>query len=128
MDKFNELRRRFTQFMRGRYGDDELNQFLLIPFITSILLYYLFDHPLVTVLPFFFMGLIFFRKFSRNYHARAKENISYLELKNKIINKTQSNHKIYKCPNCQQKVRVPKGRGKIEITCPKCSHKFTKRS
>ena len=37
-------------------------------------------------------------------------------------------HRIFRCPNCDQRVRVPRGRGKIEITCPRCSHKFIKRS
>lgn len=42
--------------------------------------------------------------------------------------RSDKDHRIFRCPNCDQRVRVPRGRGKIEITCPRCSHRFVKRS
>ncbi|MBQ6293704.1 MAG: hypothetical protein IJK77_07550 [Lachnospiraceae bacterium] len=42
--------------------------------------------------------------------------------------RSDKEHRIFRCPNCDQRVRVPRGRGKIEITCPRCGHKFIKRS
>ena len=42
--------------------------------------------------------------------------------------RSDAEHRIFRCPKCDQRVRVPRGRGKISITCPKCGHEFIKRS
>ena len=36
----------------------------------------------------------------------------------------KQNYKIVKCPKCKQKLRLPRGRGKIVVTCKKCSYEF----
>ena len=90
--------------------------------------------------------------FSRHIQARYNENTRYLMAKEKVLNffrgrkkssdsgyaggsqtshgtyRSDAEHRIFRCPNCDQRVRVPRGKGKIEITCPKCGHHFTKRS
>ncbi|HHX52747.1 MAG TPA: hypothetical protein GX703_04450 [Erysipelothrix sp.] len=130
MKFLSELKRRFLQHMRGRYGQDELNSFLMVLFIIFVVLYsFIIREPFFWVLTMTIGVVILFRTNSKNFHSRHKENATYLELRNKLLNKFKpQNHKIYTCPNCKQKVRVPRGRGKIEITCPKCNHKFTKRT
>ncbi len=133
----NKLRYKFADFMRGRYGADELNQLLgyavLIFWILSIItgnqwLYYV-------ALVLLFIEL--FRTFSKNYSARSKERLAYLKVIDKIkrfANKVKQRwvqrktHKFYTCKKCRATIRVPKGLGKVEITCPKCGNKFVSRT
>ena len=83
------------------------------------------------------MGYSYYRMFSRKIYQRAAENQKFLQKeqiartwltrkKNALIQ--SKTHHIYKCPGCKQKIRVPKGRGKIEIRCSKCGTKFIKKS
>ncbi len=74
------------------------------------------------------------RIFSRNIQARYAENNKYLALRQKFMayvrgsSRGDAAHRIYRCPKCSQKVRVPRGRGRIAITCPKCGHEFIKKT
>jgi len=79
----------------------------------------------------------YFRIFSRDIQKRYEENQKYLAMtskfrlrfnKEKNLMKQRKTHHIYNCPGCGQKIRIPKGKGKIEIDCPKCHTKFVKRS
>ena len=76
-----------------------------------------------------------YRALSKNIPARRAENARYQEMVRNIKEKihptgADKTHRVYICPNksCGQKIRVPKGKGKIEITCPKCGQKFVKRT
>ncbi len=131
------MRDRFQRFMSGRYGADQLSKFLLGVCVVCIVLN-MFTRTSV----FYWLALIllvysYFRIFSRNHAKRYKENQQYLGLKNKIVSRFQrersyakerKTHHIYTCPNCKQKIRVPKGKGKICVTCPKCKTEFVKKS
>ena len=79
----------------------------------------------------------YFRIFSRNIYKRSAENQTYLTKTYKLrcwFAKTKNQlaqrktHHIYRCPSCKQKIRIPRGKGKIEIRCPKCNTTFIKRS
>ena len=81
--------------------------------------------------------LIYLRMFSRNISKRYAENQKYLELENKVkrffgrqkyIQEQRKDFHIYTCPQCRQKIRIPKGKGKISIRCPKCGAEFVKKS
>ena len=83
------------------------------------------------------MIYVYFRMFSKDHQKRYQENVKFLETKNKFLKKVRSEkaimkqrktHHIYKCPTCRQKIRIPKGKGRICITCPKCKTEFTKTS
>ena len=83
------------------------------------------------------IGYTYFRIFSKNISKRYAENQKYFRIRENIKRrwrreKTKIAQKkvyhIYRCPGCGQKIRIPKGKGKIEISCPKCQTKFRKRS
>lgn len=83
------------------------------------------------------MVCAYFRMFSRNISKRSAENQRFLKKTAKLraalgkkkreMDQTKQYH-IYRCPNCRQKIRVPRGRGRIAITCRKCGREFVKRS
>ena len=79
----------------------------------------------------------YFRMFSKNISKRYAENQKYLAKTYKLRTYIQQQknslaqrkaYHIYKCPGCKQKIRIPKGKGKIEIRCPKCGTTFIKKS
>ncbi len=135
------LRDRFSGFMYGRYGVDQLSKFMLVVLIILCVLSFFCGGSVSSLLFVLIIALIvilYFRMFSRNTYKRAAENQRYLKLtsgirskfsRNKGVSKDQKKYyKFYNCPGCGQKIRVPKGRGKIQIRCPKCSEKFIRRT
>ena len=127
------MKERFRQFMMGRYGTDELNNFItVITFISLILSFISRYFCILTTLLLIYM---YYRMFSRNFAARRHENAKFLTLKFKLTRRfskdareERKNFHIYKCPSCGQKIRIPRGKGKIMVTCPKCGKEFIKRS
>lgn len=116
-------------FMQGRYGTDKLNTAILAVGVGACVLSMLIRLPLVnwllTVLSYVLMGWAVFRMLSRNTYKRYQENKKYLRVVERIRDRE---HKYFDCPRCRQPVRVPKGKGKIAITCPKCREKFVKKT
>ena len=129
------MRDRINRFLQGRYGVDDLNKFLMILTIVVVAVSLFIRIPGVSlgisVFMWLMLILIYFRMFSRNVSRRYAENLKYLQIRNKLFHRngtTDRYHKIYLCPSCRQKIRVPKGRGKICITCPSCRREFIKRT
>lgn len=134
-------RDKFTNFMYGRYGVDQLSRFMLIiTFVLCVLSIFIRTH-ILSILILAFIIIIYYRMFSKNIYKRAAENEKYLHFISKFKSKTHSGassyskdaeqrkyYKYFKCPGCSQKIRIPKGHGKIEIRCPKCNTKFIRRS
>ena len=138
----SEMRDRFNRFMQGRYGTDQLSRFLgfaaLILIVLSIFTArWRIASALLDAMGLSALLLCYFRMFSRDIAKRSGENRKFLELTDSLrdrfgrekyyMNERKTNH-IYSCPGCGQKIRIPKGKGKIEIECPKCHTKFVKRS
>lgn len=131
------MREKLRRFMVGRYGTDALNQFLSIVSLAFLVLA-LFTR--IGILYWIGLGLLiyqYFRMFSRNISARTAENYKFYTLKNNFNSwrrqqKSQWDNRrlyhYYRCPQCHQKLRVPRGRGRIQITCPKCGTQFIKKS
>lgn len=128
---------KLQRFMIGRYGTDELN--ILLSIIGFILVILSFVPPMRFLYIPAFILLLFslFRSYSRNISARQKERRIYLNLKYKISSpfsltakkwRDRKTHKYYRCKKCKAIMRVPKGKGKIEITCPKCANKIIKKT
>ena len=130
------MREKMQRFMWGRYGTDRFNQFLMFCAIVCLLISF-FGGGVFYLLATAVMVYAYFRMFSRNVSKRSLENQWYLKREMKVrsffIKKKKElgqrkNYHIYKCPNCRQKIRVPKGKGRIAITCRKCGNEFIKKS
>lgn len=118
----------FRNFMLGRYGSDKLNVVLLVGGIVLMLLGSILGKTaawagVFTLLSYLVLIWCIFRMYSRNIDARRRENAAFLNFFNHMKGKE---HRYYRCPKCHQTVRVPRGRGKINIRCPKCGEQFIK--
>ena len=131
------FRERFQRFMYGRYGMDGLGQFILWSAIACMLLSWFIKWSGFNLLATVLLILGYFRMFSRNVQKRYQENCIYYRYFNKakdFFKKQKSymqqskTHHIYKCPNCKQKIRIPRGKGRIAITCRRCGTEFIKNS
>ena len=141
------MKERLRRFMEGRYGADELNRFLTVCGWVLLLLGFVLSgfnskaaliagSVLVTV-SWAFLVFGIFRTLSRNTRQRAAENYKYFACKNKVLNwfrrlrsrwQDRKTHRYFRCPQCRTTVRVPKGKGRIRITCPHCKNQFIKKS
>lgn len=123
------LRGGMTRFMQGRYGTDKLNMTLLGVSCVLVLLSLLIPSPKVnlvlTLLAYGLMLWAIFRSLSRNTYQRYQENRKFRMLLDRFRDRE---HRYFTCPRCRQSVRVPKGKGKIAISCPKCKEKFVKKT
>ena len=123
--------------MIGRYGADDLSKFMMGTVVVLWILNIFANNRFFYSWSVVFLVLAYFRMLSRNIQKRYQENQKYLEIKRKVlakIRKEKSNmeqrktHHIYQCPTCKQKIRIPRGKGRICITCPRCKTEFTKTS
>ncbi len=131
------MREKFARFMVGRNGADELARFESI-FVWVLLLISIFSRTWI----FYLLALaviahMYFRIMSKNISKRYEENQKFVNFRYRTVVKwdkmkkrmaQRKTYKFFKCPTCKQEVRVPKGHGKIEITCPKCREHFVKHS
>ena len=128
------------RFMAGRYGSDRLNITMLV--VGCVLCFVQMFVPsgagfVLTILSEALLILSLFRCFSRNTYKRRAENNAYLTLRYNMTRKLsglkqrmqqKKYYRFYKCPKCGITTRVPKGKGKIRITCPKCGESFIRKS
>lgn len=130
------MKEKLYQFMQGRYGVDQLNKLLLTVSIVIFIVNVFISNYLLGIVAYSILLIILYRMFSKNIYIRNQENEKYLNLfsplsrylKLKILNQQEKTHKHYACPKCKQMVRIPRGHGKVVITCPNCKSKFEKRS
>lgn len=131
------MREKLQHFMVGRYGADQLGQFLLVAAIVCMVLSMLFHSPVCNLLAILLIVLSYYRMLSKNHSRRYSENMKYLNYSGKVSSFFRSKkqylvqlkaYHIYRCPSCKQKIRIPRGKGKISISCPKCRTEFIKKS
>ena len=131
------MREKFLHFMQGRYGADQLYRVMLIGGAVLVSLSNVIFEVFFLLLGWILVVLAFVRAFSRDYSRRYAENQKFLELTGKIrkvfgkqryVMEQRKDYHIYTCPQCRQKIRMPRGKGKVEISCPKCHTKFIKKS
>lgn len=117
------------RFMEGRYGTDKLNTAILGAGVIVCVVSLFVKNPLANLIlismSYGLMIWAIFRTLSRKTYKRYQENRKYLMFLERMKDK---DHKYFDCPRCRQPVRVPKGKGKIAITCPKCREKFIKKT
>jgi hypothetical protein len=134
----NKLKYSFYRFMNGRYGSDQLNFAIIITSIfISLVGGIVFNRSvIITLIVYTLSFIVLFRAFSKKIYVRQKENLKFMSLIRPIkskynlikLNLTQKQYKHVQCPRCHRTLRVPRGRGKIEISCPHCHVSFDKRS
>ena len=116
-------------FMAGRYGSDKLNMAILgAGLVASLLSVWIRVVPVNLIFWALSYGLMIwaiFRCLSRNTYKRYRENRWFLQLKDRLRDRQ---NRYFSCPKCRQTVRVPRGKGKIAITCPRCREKFVKKT
>lgn len=132
-----KLKIRFQRFMVGRYGVDKLSTYLLYGGLAIVLFFNLLNWSIGGLLGWAAIILGYYRTFSRNRTKRYQENQKFLTFKRRIDNQWKKQrkkfqerkvYKYYACPNCHKKLRVPRNKGKITITCPHCREKFIKKT
>lgn len=132
------------KFMMGRYGVDQMNIGVLIFSMVCTFTASLTRWLLLSILGTALLAYGVFRMFSRNVSARSKENQKFLVFWDKVKGiwykikgwfsgkkrrfADRKTHRYFSCPKCKRKLRVPKGKGKIEISCPICGTKFIKKT
>ena len=116
-------------FMAGRYGTDRLNMAILCTGLVVSLLSVFSRSAGMTMICFVLSyGLMIWaicRALSRNTYKRYQENRKFLQIFDRLKDRQ---HRYFDCPKCHQMVRVPRGKGKIAITCPRCREKFVKKT
>lgn len=143
---------RIKGFLSEIYGMDALSfglllvSLLLNMILSLVPLQALNSFSFVSLLPLLIVG---FRFFSRSKDRRALENDRFVEkffpgsdsdralareekkqarAERQIEKEQRKNFRFFTCPKCSQRLRVPKGKGMVEITCPNCEHKFVKKA
>lgn len=135
-----KLREKIAQFMYGRRGTDDFSRFLLITTLVLIVLSWLlggFIQSLCSLLAIASLVYCYYRILSRDIYKRQKENAWYLQKKSSVQRWFRSlkdrwaqrkEYKFFRCPSCHSLLRVPKGKGKILLTCRKCGNRFERKS
>ena len=130
------MKEKLQRFMWGRYGNDRFNQFLMIVALVCLTLSF-FGLRIFYVLALALLVYVYYRMFSKDMSKRSAENQWYLKIEMKVrgwINGKKKafagrkEYKIFKCPKCGQKLRVPRGKGRIAIRCRKCGGEFIRKS
>lgn len=127
----------FQKFMRGRYGVDQFSFALLIGYFCFTIVGSFVRIQVLSYIGILLFVYCWFRILSKQTYKRSLENTKFLQAvypirvwlqlqRKKYVDRKA--FKYYKCPKCQQYLRVPKGKGNIVITCPKCRTKFEKRT
>ena len=126
----------FQRFMSGRYGSDQFCNFLCMASLVFLVLG-MFASGILYYIGLGLLIYCFFRMLSRNTQKRYAENQWYLQKKAAVVGwfakrklrfAQRKTYCYFNCPHCHQEIRIPKGKGKVSITCPKCGTQFVKKS
>lgn len=133
----NRFKDKMARFMYGRYGMDQLSRNLSLICLVLLIVTMFVRNNVIYMIALVGIVYTYFRVFSRNISRRSEENEKYLKFHYKVVGKLNKiklritdskTHRIFRCPSCSQKIRVPRGKGKISIKCPKCRIEFIKKT
>jgi hypothetical protein len=125
------------RMMAGRYGVDQLSNAIFIMSIIVILASILLESSILNTVGIVMLIVGYMRMFSRNINSRYTENQKFMNFYKSIFGKYKGynsqlgsmwKYKYFKCPNCNQRLRVPKGKGRLNVKCPKCKNSFVRRT
>ena len=130
------IRNAMARFMYGRYGTDQLGLLNLCLYLLVWVIQGFTRWWPLSILELALLAVIFFRMFSRNLDARRAENAKFLKvvrpIKNRFVSQRarwkDKEHRYFKCPNCGQQMRVPRGKGRITVHCRSCGATFEEKS
>ena len=130
------IRNAIQRLMYGRYGNDQLNLLLIGLYLACYLVF-----SFTRLVPLYWLSLVLlflalFRLLSRNLPRRRAENAKFLALADPALRwlrlrrtiHRDKEHRYFKCPNCGQQLRVPRGKGRITVTCRGCGATFQEKS
>lgn len=132
-----EMKERLRRLMQGRYGVDELSKMMVYASFVVMLVGSFAKNPYINLAGFMIIIYSYSRIFSKNQRLRSAQNLKYMQVRDRFLRKISNQiqimklsktYRVYSCPGCKQLVRVPKGKGRIEIKCPKCGTSFSKNS
>ena len=133
----NRFKDKMARFMYGRYGMDQLSRNLSLICLVLLIVTMFVRNNVIYMIALVGIVYTYFRVFSRNISRRSEENEKYLKFHYKVVGKLNKikfritdskTHRIFRYPSCSQKIRVPRGKGKISIKCPKCRIEFIKKT
>ncbi len=124
------------RFLYGRYGVDQLSFVLLFGYLILNAVRSITHIQIFAVLGWVLAFWFLFRLLSRNIEGRRRENTKFLNLvrpvtrwvKLRMTIHSDKEHRYFRCPNCGRYLRVPRGKGKINVTCRSCGASFEERS
>ena len=127
---------RFRNFMARCYGMDALSGALLILYLLIAMVGQAVRFRPILWLSLLPLAFAAYRVFSADTQRRRQENEAFMRFSMPLVHAARGRlsrmrdrtHRYFRCPQCGRSLRVPRGRGKIEITCPQCRHRFQKRT
>ena len=122
--------KKIKSYAASRYGIDTLGKFSIGAMLVFYLLVIITKQQLLSVFVYFFLLSFLMRSLSSNHYARQQENERFLRKINliKMRFRDRKTYKYYECKCCSKILRVPKGKGKIEVRCPRCNNTLRKRT
>ncbi len=130
------IRNAIARFMYGRNGSDQLGLFTLVLYLVAWLVAAFTGWIVLVILEYVLLAVTLFRMLSRNLARRRAENAKFLQLIRPVQTRFQSlrrrmgdrEHRYFRCPNCGQQMRVPRGKGRITVHCRSCGATFEEKS
>lgn len=131
MQRVTKLYQKYAHLMRGRYGRfDQINKALLVLWAIMMILDRWIPYYIGNILAVAAFALVLYRFLSKKIYPRSNENqkfIQWIAQMKDVFKGKKAAYSYFKCPECKQKMRAPKGRGKIKVTCKNCHTQFTKK-